>query len=208
MPHFAYTSRLKTFLLYYLPLAVLIFLLGIAVTYQQRKTFLADIELSEANVVEMEKKLTEASLVSYVSDVITLGDIINAELKQGKSMEQIHKMLVQFFLIFTRHHTFYDQVRFIDADGMERIRINQTRNNKTYVTPERALQDKRNRGYFKKAMSIEEAVYISRFDLNVENEIIERPYKPMIRVAYPIDSPKGKRLGIIVLNVWGEDILG
>lgn len=208
MPQFAYTSRLKTFLLYYLPLAVLIFLLGIAITYQQRKTFLADIELSEANVVEMEKRLAEASLVSYISDAITLGDIINAELKQGKTMEQIHKMLVQFFLIFTRHHTFYDQVRFIDADGMERIRINQTRNNKTYVTPERALQDKRNREYFKKAMSIEEAVYISRFDLNVENEIIERPYKPMIRVAYPIDSPKGKKLGIIVLNVWGEDILG
>ena len=48
---------------------------------------------------------------------------------------------------------------------------------------------------------------MSRFDLNVENKEIERPYKPMLRITYPVDTEKGKRIGLMVMNLLGAKIM-
>ena len=43
-------------------------------------------------------------------------------------------------------------------------------------------------------------VYISPFDLNIENKQIEVPLKPMIRFGTPIKDHNGKNNGIIIGN--------
>lgn len=50
-------------------------------------------------------------------------------------------------------------------------------------------------------------VYISPFDLNMEQGRIETPYKPVIRFATPIYDLSGQKRSILVLNFLGDKLL-
>lgn len=111
------------------------------------------------------------------------------------------------FLIFARQKKIYDQVRFIDHTGMEQIRINYN-DGKPTIVPAEKLQAKGERYYFKDAFRLQEnEVFISPFDLNIEQGVIEEPQKPMVRFGAPVFNRKGKKNGIIVLNYMGTKIL-
>ena len=102
----------------------------------------------------------------------------------------------------------YDQIRLLNSIGDELIRIDQLRDGSLQLTPESALQNKANRYYFKMASELNpQAIYTSRFDLNVEHGEIEQPIKPTIRFATPIHSKEGNFLGVGVINYNGKDLL-
>ena len=50
-------------------------------------------------------------------------------------------------------------------------------------------------------------LFVSPFDLNVEHEQIERPLKPVIRVATPVFDNGGVKRGVLVLNYLGAALL-
>ncbi|ELR67698.1 hypothetical protein C942_00005 [Photobacterium marinum] len=82
-------------------------------------------------------------------------------------------------MILTR--SFYDQVRLINDQGKEVIRINMT-DGKAVQVDDNMLQDKSHRPYVSNALKIEPGTfYTSEFDLNMENGQIEEPTKPMLR---------------------------
>ncbi len=111
------------------------------------------------------------------------------------------------FLNFARHKGVYDQVRLLDADGWEVVRVNFNGGQPNVVAADR-LQNKRGRYYFSEAVRAPRiAVYISALDLNVENGRVERPLKPMIRFSQPVFSDDGRFLGVLVLNYLGKQIL-
>jgi len=101
----------------------------------------------------------------------------------------------------------YDQVRWIDEKGMERLRVNMT-----VSGPERALesalQNKKGRPYFDDAMALPPGeTLVSPMDLNVENDRVETPYKPTVRLAVPIVNASGAARGILIINVLMTPIL-
>lgn len=101
----------------------------------------------------------------------------------------------------------YDQVRLLDTSGDELIRVN-SNSGKPAAVPRDALQNKGNRYYFIEAMKLRPgAVYVSPFDLNIENGRVERPFKPMLRVCMPIVARDGTRDAVIILNYLGQRIL-
>nr|WP_321256617.1 response regulator [uncultured Pseudodesulfovibrio sp.] len=101
----------------------------------------------------------------------------------------------------------YDQVRILDNTGMELVRVNYN-NGHPQAVPSQELQDKSNRYYFKESQKLKQGeVYVSPFDLNIENGKIEEPLKPMIRVSMPIYDDSKQRLGIVILNYLGQQIL-
>ena len=101
----------------------------------------------------------------------------------------------------------YDQARIIGLDGMELIRVNYNNGHPAAVASDK-LQNKSNRYYFKNSLKLKRGeIYVSPFDLNVENEKIEQPLKPMIRIAMAIYADDGQKLGFIVLNYLGHKIL-
>ena len=55
-------------------------------------------------------------------------------------------------------------------------------------------------------MAMAQGVYVSRLDLNMEHGRYERPLKPVLRFAAPV-GPPGRRLGVVVLNYLGSNIL-
>lgn len=101
----------------------------------------------------------------------------------------------------------YDQIRWIDETGMERFRINFNGGSPSLVDTQ-SLQNKKGRYYFSDAMRCREGeTYFSLFDLNVENEKIEIPYKPMIRSATPIIDKNGDKKGIFIINYLGDELI-
>jgi PAS domain S-box-containing protein len=117
-----------------------------------------------------------------------------------KHLSEQKKSLEAFFKFFSQVKMIYDQIRFIDNYGHERVRVDfDGTTAKEVIQP--MLQDKSKRYYFKESINMPQgSVYISRFDLNIEQGKIEIPYKPVIRFVTPV-FVDGKQAGIVVFNV-------
>ena len=108
--------------------------------------------------------------------------------------------------IFIEAKHIYDQARFIDETGMERVRVDFFKDRAWTIAKDK-LQNKGSRYFFTDTMKLERGeVFISPFDLNIEGGQIEKPFKPMIRLAMPLFDPSGQRRGISILNYYGNDI--
>jgi PAS domain S-box-containing protein len=158
----------------------------------------------EARRGEILSHLLNLEFQSVGTDVALLsdGDGLRAFLDTGKPADRdraIHRAV-----FFSRQRPHYDQIRFLDERGQEIIRVNE----KGEVVPADKLQNKADRPYFKKAMLLAPGeIYISAFDLNVENGRIEEPIKPTVRFATPVFDAGGRRRGVYVINYLGDVLI-
>lgn len=126
--------------------------------------------------------------------------------KLYKEIEDID-VLSKTLKLFNSENLIYSQIRYINYTGKEILRIN-NRSNQLIITPKEQLQHKENRYYFKESLKLNEnEVYLSLFDLNMENKKIEIPYKPTLRFSTPILSHNKKIDGFVILNYSGEKLL-
>jgi PAS domain S-box-containing protein len=116
------------------------------------------------------------------------------------------KNLGSDYLAFSYSKEIYDQVRYIDSDGMERVRVNYNVGDPVIVL-ESQLQNKLDRYYFEDTYKLSESeVFVSPFDLNIEGGVIESPRKPMIRFGTPVYDSMGQKRGIVLLNYLGNNL--
>ncbi len=114
----------------------------------------------------------------------------------------LKEMLETLFLTVTNADTTLMQARYIDANGMERIRVNRdgTTGN-TYVVSPANLQDKSHRDYFLQLKSMKTPqIWRSPIDLNIENGKVEEPYRPTMRIATPLFK-NGHFDGMVIINL-------
>lgn len=115
--------------------------------------------------------------------------------------------LVQTFGNFSKAKSIFDQVRFIDIQGDEQVRINRV-DRVPVAVPLARLQNKKHRYYYSDAITLKAGqTFMSRLDLNIERNTVEVPYKPVIRLVAPVDVD-GQRAGVVVLNYLAEHFLG
>ena len=102
----------------------------------------------------------------------------------------------------------YDQIRLLDASGLEVVRVN-FQNGEPYVVPIDKLQNKSDRPYFLETFfNLNRGeFYISDPELNMEFGQIEYPFKPVIRLATPVYDLSGTKRGILVFNYLGTTLL-
>ncbi|MDX1352330.1 MAG: EAL domain-containing protein [Thiomicrorhabdus sp.] len=144
--------------------------------------------------------------VFYISSSELLLDALNASSDDNLATSSLDK-LAKDWQVLMDNSSIYDQIRWIDEQGHERLRIDRSETQSIRV-PESELQNKRNRYYFSSAINLNRnQLYISPFDLNIERGVIDVPYKPMIRIAKPVFDDQGVKKGVIVLNYLGEDML-
>ncbi len=111
------------------------------------------------------------------------------------------------FLTLIAYNKNYNQVRWIDETGMERVRVNNVDGHPIPVTQDR-LQNKAGSYYFTKAMRLKpNEVYMSPLDLNIEQDQVEVPYKPMMRLATPVQDRNGLPRGILIVNIAAQRLL-
>lgn len=115
--------------------------------------------------------------------------------------------LAEDFAIFSDSSGHYDQIRWIDQSGMEVVRVDYVQG-KAVVVPANKLQNKGRRYFFSDTIKLNPGeIFVSPLDLNIEQNTIEVPHKPMIRIATPVADGQGRKRGIIILNYYGIDLL-
>jgi diguanylate cyclase (GGDEF)-like protein len=150
---------------------------------------------NELKVTDFQKSIIEGALRDTISDLMYLKNAYGQVLT-GDNFSDIEKN----WAVFSDEKKVYDQIRFIDQLGNEKIRINY-KNNKSEIVSGDNLQNKSNRYYFQNTISIEEnSVYISPVDLNMERGLIEKPLNPMMRLGAPVYDRHGKSIGAIIIN--------
>ena len=199
---------LKRFLLVFLPLCLLLFTIGLSHYFTEMKLARVNLENSEQqNVILAQKGLT-SEMRAVISDLTFLAKLNELwDLLDKPDNEQARLKLSQEFLYFTEKKGIYDQIRFLSEDGMEVIRINYNEGN-PHIVAQSELQNKSDRYYFKEALAQNiGGVYMSPFDLNVEEGKIEHPFRPVIRFATPLFNSRGEKKGVLMFNFRGEKLI-
>ena len=110
-------------------------------------------------------------------------------------------------VLFSEAQRVYDKLRWIDENGVERVRVDRI-DGKGVVIPPDQLQDKARRYFVTEAMSARAGdVYVSPLDLNVDRDRIEVPHKPTLRVGTRVYDDTGASRGIVLINYYGRDLL-
>jgi len=157
--------------------------------------------------VQLGQRVTERALDQISRDVQYLAHSQALKLALDNSGRQAIDSLAADWINFSRAKQVYDKIRWIDETGMERVRINFNPDSPA-VVPAYALQYKGQRYFFTDATKLKAAeIYISPFDLNIENDRIETPHKPTIRMGMPLADGNGKQRGILLINYLGNDLL-
>lgn len=114
----------------------------------------------------------------------------------------------QAFLTFLMNRKVYSQIRYLDEDGREVVRVDYDGTNPPRLIPRERLQNKRDRDYFSEIMKLGPGqVFTSPLDLNREDGQIEVPYLPVIRYAIPLFDDAGRRRGIVIINLAAGPLL-
>ncbi len=129
--------------------------------------------------------------------------------KEGDTLEEWENRLANIFITSIENKEFYYQLRYIDENGQEIVRVD-FKDGSVYRVPENELQNKSDRFYFKEAnILMEGESYVSSPTLNREGTPpeIEIPYSPVLRCAIPVFDEGNKRKGIIIANIFFDVVL-
>jgi len=201
------SAKHKQYLIGYSILSfLLVFVFSFVVLYlvenEVRTARIGELKSQEQRVVTLENEYLGREFAMILSDLHYLHHAFESDLYSSD-----YSKVVENWVEFSTQRRIYDQIRFLDANGEEQIRINIGPDG-GYAVPKQDLQNKKDRYYFIETVKLkEESVYVSPLDLNVEKGEIEVPYKPMIRLSTPLYDEQGTLKGIIVLNYLAEFLL-
>jgi PAS domain-containing protein len=199
----------KSFLSLFLPLltlSIIIFTIFFMTDHRGRKKGMEDRE--KINIIQ-QQKIIRNDIRSIATDLMILANDQHLHFvhKNRADIDKERKTVSKEFLHFARQKKIYDQVRLLDSKGMELIRVNDNDGQPTIV-PRSDLQSKGKRYYFQDTINLQKGeIFVSPFDLNIENGAVEEPRKPMIRIGTPIFHDNLTKSGIVILNYKGKDLL-
>lgn len=195
----------KRFLRVFLPILLLELGLGWLFYGYEADLDLRSFIEADRHALEQQALLIENELGNIRSDLRFLQE--SDALKDYLANPRDASSLVRLFWSLADSRAMYDQIRVLDGRGKEQVRVNY-QNGLPHAVSQEALQDKSNRPYFTEAMTLGEGeIYVSPLELNMEQGALERPFKPVLRVATPLFIGWDTRRGVLVLNYLGEQLL-
>ena len=187
----------------FLILGIAVLIVSSLIQFKIRVAKRKELLKNEKNIIGAENTIISNKINRISGDLLYVADCLRLNDDGTKDYEDVEKQ----WLAFSNRKTLYDQIRFIDMDGNEVIRINYDPDGSLLVD-QADLQNKKDRYYFTDTMNLKkEKIYISKLDLNVENNVIEDPIKPMLRISMPYFDSKGEQKGMIILNYLASDLL-
>ncbi len=178
--------------------------------------YLSHSEIEKTKEILMEGQEQRSKIVQYIIEnslheayenlmVVTNSNEVATYLENTTAQNKTE--VEHLFLRIAANKKNFDQIRFIDAAGSERIRVNQLPAGPALVASD-DLQNVSNRYYYIQASKLQNhEVFISDMDLNMEDSAIEVPYKPTIRMCIPVYASDGAYQGVIAINYLAQEIL-
>ena len=168
-----------------------------------REQLLGSIETAERQGVNAMAREARETLVEVTADLLVFRSLI----EHGLASESRSSLSEQTLLDFMQNQRVYDQIRFIDLSGRERIRVD-NEDDGPRLLPADELQNKSQSRYFRDATSLAaNEVLISQLEPNREYGRIELPLNPVIRVVTRAAAVDGGASGFIVLNYRARNLL-
>lgn len=142
----------------------------------------------------------------YIANLHTVHQTLKQENPEARAqVERLFKRIIEVHI--NRFSPDFDQIRLLDLNGYEKVRVNLDKDKKGKIIPVDQLQDKSSRYYFREAINLTDSqMYMSPLDLNIENGIVETPHKPMIRFSVPVFDTEKNRIGVLILNYLAQQI--
>jgi len=162
--------------------------------------------VAAADAVHAQREVVEEALNAFSTDLRVAAGLQSLRRFVSGDTHFLDTVTADFRL-FADENALIAQLRFIDREGVEQIRIDRwPRQRSIFVVTE--LQNKALRYYFTKSIGLPKGgLYVSAMDLNVEFDRVEIPWRPMIRLATPVYSDQGAVAGIVVMNLDVEQLL-
>jgi diguanylate cyclase (GGDEF)-like protein len=152
------------------------------------------------DILRLQKTMIAEDLSDMINDVLFVARHLESLEPWNTPKDRWVSTATTDMSLFADARQTYSQVRLIDANENEVVRIEYHHNRAAPVRPD-ALQHKEHRYYVQVSKQLDHGeVYISPMDLNVEQGQIETPYRPTIRFCTPIYTPDGEYFGLVVLN--------
>ena len=197
----------RSFVCLFLPLAVILGGITAFLYVQETKSQRTAMNIKVTVRLNTQKEVITSYIQAIGTDVLTVSKQNELLMMLDNSDPRYLESLAREFLWFCKIKKIYDQVRFLDENGMEILRVNYN-NGAPAIVPVQDLQPKGERYYFKDTYQLaENEVFVSPFDLNIEHGRLEMPLKPMIRFGTPVFDSQGKKRGIVLLNYLGDHLL-
>lgn len=192
---------------FFIVTALIVFTSAFSVIYlfenQVNEIKFEEIKENEKELLDFQGQLMGTRFKDILGDLHYLNNIYGSQLYTGDN----YQVVETDWLEFSRQRKIYDQIRYLDSEGNEVIRVNYN-NNSSILVDKSDLQNKADRYYFIETKDLaKDEVFVSPLDLNIENDEIELPYKPMIRFSTPIYDEDDNFQGTIILNYLGNYIL-
>lgn len=196
----------KNFFKLFIPLFVFAAVIIYYMYYTEVMSEMKIIKNNEISKIKLQKSAVTKDFKTVVNDLLVLASDKDIEKYLTQKNEKLLNDIKSRFYNFAKFNQQYYQIRLISKSGKEMVRAENI-NGTTKLTDDSDLQNKSHRYYFNETIKLKKGeVFLSSFDLNIENKKIEIPFVPMIRFAVPVyidNNPEG----VIVLNYFGEKIL-
>jgi len=147
-----------------------------------------------------------ANYLNEIDEIITNSSASLQTIRSSQTFSQSlesqnYSQLYQLFKLTAQSNKYIMQIRFIDSNGDEKIRLDREKNTIREVEAQ-SLQNKTHRDYFKDALQHTQ-MFVSQLNLNIENNKIDFPYKPTFRVILPVYEKNFPDLfkGILIINI-------
>lgn len=198
-----------SFIKVFLPIALITFLVSGLLIRMLYDNELSLIKLNESALLERSKLILQKNLQPPQKDLQSL----RKEPPVIRDIEQpeagLKGMETNFASILSRNPNYF-QIRWIDASGRERLRLEPSADNPQGYRriPNDQLQNKAGRYYFQATLALEEnqQLYLSPMDLNIEYGELEYPLRPTLRMAIPVYHQNENR-GVIIINIDAREYL-
>lgn len=217
--------RLTAYLLILVLVAMAVLLVRIYPEW--RGEIIDSIEVGESSYVQSKQLQLQAFVdtldqdIRYLAEsenVQTLAQAMNDPNASTESIEVLRQAVEHDFFAFSDTRRIYNQVRYLDADGNEMVRIDFDGED-VDIRDQSDLANKSDRGYFMAtAAQPPNQVYVSRLELNregspptIEGSLSRGTVIPVIRYGIPIyvEDEDGEDLlvGTVITNVYAQYLL-
>ena len=190
----------------------LVFFIAI-IAYGGRLLFEMEMETQHAGAIshlQHEIETARDYFSRYQQDIDFLKNLPDMDdfIESGFSSNDAKEHITEAFYYFATTHTSYYQIRIINDEGSEVLRVDNINGSPITIVPESQLQYKGGRDYFIDTMCLgKDMLYVSDVDLNVERGLVEYPYVPVVRIATPLFDSEGANQGMIIINTYISKLL-
>lgn len=144
--------------------------------------------------------LVNSALDTYIADLAILANGQNLQ-RLAEGDLSARDAVQKDFEVFSSAKKDYVQIRFLDANGNEVVRVDR-QNGKVAVVSGKDLQNKAARYFFRDSAKLPVgSIYVSPMDLQMEHGQVQMPLLPVLRLASPLGDAKAATHGIAIVNV-------